>query len=129
MKLKRKIALIDDDHDDHEIFTGALGVADSSVHCICYDSAEEALQILKGEESALPEFIFLDLNMPRMSGIEFLQQIKLSHLAHLPVIIYSTAILPPDRKKIEELGAFRIFLKPNSEQELVMILRSILSNN
>jgi CheY-like chemotaxis protein len=126
MTSQRKVVLIDDDQDDHEIFTIALREAAPSVDCTCYDSAELALRELISRQSALPEYIFLDLNMPRMNGIQFLEKLKRSHLAHLRVIIYSTAVLPPDRKKLEELGAFKIYLKPNSDKELASILKKIL---
>jgi CheY-like chemotaxis protein len=129
MNSPRKVVLIDDDQDDHEIFTIALREAAPAVDCTCYDSAEIALRELTSHRSALPEYIFLDLNMPRMNGIQFLEKIKRSQLAHLPVIIYSTAVLPPDRKRLEELGAFKIYLKPNSDKELASILKKILSGN
>jgi CheY-like chemotaxis protein len=129
MKPKRKVVLIDDDHDDYEIFTMALSEADPSVDCIYYDSAKDALHKLTTHDHSLPDYIFLDLNMPGMSGIQFLEQFKRTTLSHLPVIIYSTTILPPHKEKIEELGVFKSFVKPYSHEELIKILKSVLDSN
>jgi CheY-like chemotaxis protein len=129
MKPKRKIVLIDDDHDDYEIFTMALTETDPSIDCIYYDSAKDALHKLANLQSSLPDFIFLDLNMPGMDGIQFLEEFKRTHMAHLPIIIYSTTILPPHRQKIEELGVYKSIVKPYSHGELIKILKTILVEN
>jgi CheY-like chemotaxis protein len=129
MKQRRKVVLIDDDHDDYEIFTMALSEADPSADCIYYDSAKVALHKLTAHDHLTPDYIFLDLNMPGMSGIQFLEQFKNTTLSHLPVIIYSTSILPPHKEKIEELGAFKAFVKPYSHGELIKILKGILEGS
>jgi CheY-like chemotaxis protein len=122
----RTVVLIDDDHDDFEIFSMALNEADPSITCIYYDSAKEALTKLTEKNSCLPEYIFLDLNMPGMNGLQFLENLKQTEVSHLPVIVYSTSILPPHREKIIKLGAFNSFIKPFSHSELTNILKSIL---
>src|ERR1700755_1270747 len=104
MKPKRTVVLIDDDHDDFEIFSMALSEADPSVVCVYYDSAKEALTKLTDHNLPEPDYIFLDLNMPGMNGLQFLESIKETKAAHLPVIVYSTSILPPHKEKIKNLG-------------------------
>jgi len=127
MNPNRTVVLIDDDHDDFEIFSMALSEADPSITCIHYDSANDALMKLTAPNALLPEFIFLDLNMPGMNGIQFLESLKQTSLAYLPVVIYSTSILPPHREKINKLGVFDSFIKPFSHSELINTLKSILS--
>lgn len=126
MKTFRTVALIDDDRDDYEIFSMALAEADPGIQCIYYDSAKEALTWLTQENHPLPDYIFLDLNMPGMSGLQFLEQLKQTTVAHLPVIIYSTSILPLHRDRINELGVFASFVKPFSQKELIKILKEVL---
>lgn len=127
MTASKTVVLIDDDPDDHEIFGMALQEAAPAVSVIYFDSAKDAL--LKMAEGTLAiDYIFLDLNMPGMSGIQFLESIKKEHrIAHVPVIVYSTSILPQHRQQIEDLGAFDSIVKPFSHQELIRILRNILS--
>lgn len=126
MKPNRTVVLIDDDHDDFEIFSMALKEADPSINCVYYDSAKEALTKLTEPNASVPDFIFLDLNMPGMNGLQFLESLKESTAAHLPVIIYSTSILPAHREKINKLGVLNSFIKPFSHRELIKILKSIL---
>lgn len=100
------IMIVDDDEDDREIFCEAVTEIDDKITCVDADNGENALQYLRDEKNAIPDFIFLDLNMPRLNGKECLVQIKkLSHLSKIPVVIYSTSNHPSDKKQTMELGA------------------------
>ena len=124
----QKVILIDDDPDDHEIFAMAMTDASASVTCVLYDSAEIALDELSKKPLPLPDYIFLDLNMPRMNGMQFLELLKKdSLLAGIPVIIYSTSILPSIRAQALQHGAFDFLAKPTSHLELIKSLKKILS--
>jgi CheY-like chemotaxis protein len=125
----KTIVLIDDDHDEHEIFQLALMQVDPSLHCTFFDSAQDALNKLTGSPTSLPEYVFLDLNMPGLTGIQFLEQIKRTHLASLRIIIYSTAIVPDHKKRIEELGVYKAVIKPSSDRDLVKLLKGVLGEN
>jgi CheY-like chemotaxis protein len=71
-----------------------------------------ALNLLNESESELPHFTLLDLNMPIMNGIEFLQEIKRNeNLKTLPVIIHTTSFNSSEVKKCEELGISGYFVK------------------
>jgi CheY-like chemotaxis protein len=122
----RTVVLIDDDHDDFEIFTMALKEVDPSITCIYYDSGKEALTGLTETQILLPEYVFVDLNMPGMNGIQFLESLNETDASHLKVIVYSTSILPLHKEKIKSLGVHHSFVKPFSHLELIKILKSIL---
>src|SRR5882724_11971933 len=95
MALSRKVVLVDDDPDDHEIFEMAITKASADAICIHYHSAETALGQMPNLPGKLPDYIFLDLNMPRMNGMQFLELIKKEEsLSSIPVIVYSTSIMP-----------------------------------
>jgi CheY-like chemotaxis protein len=71
-----------------------------------------ALELLTLNPTELPHFILLDLNMPIMNGIEFLQEIKRNeNLKTLPVIIHTTSFNSSEVKKCEELGICGYFVK------------------
>jgi len=128
MMVMRTVVLIDDDPDDHEIFDMAILEASALAKCIHFDSAETALNQLAGFGGALPDYIFLDLNMPRMNGIQFLEHLKKEDaLAHIPVIVYSTSILPSTRVQALQHGAFDFLAKPPSYNELTRVLKHLLS--
>ena len=104
--------LVDDDEDDREVFCLALNQVDPSVTCITACDGLEALLILE-EESIVPDYIFLDLNMPRMDGKECLREIrKQKHLAHVPVIIFSTSSADKEKAETKRLGATSFIVKP-----------------
>ena len=81
-------------------------------------NGEEALDMLLGRNGTpaiepLPEVILLDLNMPRMNGLEFLEVVRATpELAHLPVFITTTSALDPDREAAQRLGVSGYILKP-----------------
>ena len=75
-------------------------------------NGEEALKKLRST-SALPDIILLDLNMPRMSGIEFLEILKSDNvLKYLPTIILTTSENRADLLKCYELGIAGYIIKP-----------------
>jgi CheY-like chemotaxis protein len=111
-KMRKTCLLVDDDEDDKEIFLLALAEANPSIECFIASDGLEALSILK-EGSFIPDYIFLDLNMPLMSGKECLAEIrKLPHLVHVPVIIFSTSSSQKDIRDTQALGASSFITKP-----------------
>jgi CheY-like chemotaxis protein len=112
--------LIDDDFDDQEIFSLALEKVDSSFTFISANSGSEALQMLGNRQLSVPDFIFLDLNMPRMNGKECLKEIKkFEHLKDIPVVIYSTSSMRNDIAETSSLGAADFITKPFNMVDLV----------
>jgi CheY-like chemotaxis protein len=123
----RNILLIDDDEDDQEIFMTALEKVDSTIYCDRLFDAREALSKLNAQEIS-PDLIFLDLNMPVMNGQQFLAAIKkIEELKNIPVIILSTSSLQSTKQLTKELGAMDFHSKPENFQDLVKILKSILT--
>jgi CheY-like chemotaxis protein len=105
--------LIDDDEDDQEIFTLALREADASIRCVTANDGVEALTRLTGDKTFIPDYIFLDLNMPLMNGKECLREIrKHTHLRDVPVIIFSTSSEPHEIEETRRLGANEFITKP-----------------
>lgn len=104
--------LVDDDEDDKEIFSLALTEANPGVRCVIASDGLEALSLL-ARDSFVPDYIFLDLNMPLMSGKECLAAIrKQPHLSHVPVIIFSTSSSHADVQDTIALGASSFITKP-----------------
>jgi CheY-like chemotaxis protein len=119
--------LVDDDIDDHEIFKSALAKVDEDLELITATNGYEALNILS-IANKLPDYIFVDLNMPRMGGLQFLKEIKKTDkLKNIPVIIYTTSSNPIDIAQTKELGAILFITKPSRFSELCNLLRSLIS--
>ncbi len=122
--------LIDDDQDDQEIFALALEESGLNTQCIISNNATEALERLSQDNTFLPDYIFLDLNMPRINGIQLLTEIKkISYLQHIPVVIYSTSSHPKDKEATLGLGAAAFITKPSDIKELSMLLKDFFQTH
>ena len=129
MTKTRKILIIDDDLDDQVLLIEALRDWDAAINLQTATNGHHALELLLNSLHDLPNLIFLDLNMPRMNGIQFLHEIKKrEQLRDLPVIIYSTSSDQKDMAETARLGAEHFITKPTGLSELKLRLRSVLSH-
>jgi len=122
------LLLIDDDADDQEIFSIALQNINSLIRFVISDNCKDALEKLSKDKMFKPDFIFLDLNMPGMSGSQCLTEIKKQNrFKHVPVIIYTTSSGQRDKDETKKLGADYFLTKPTDINKLITILKKILS--
>ena len=129
MNKVRKILIVDDDSDDQNLLIEALRDWDASIKFQTATNGHHALLLLNNSLPELPNLIFLDLNMPRMNGIQFLHEIKKrQEFRELPVIIYSTSSDPKDVTETARLGAENFITKPTGLSELKITLKSVLSH-
>ncbi|UYQ91363.1 response regulator [Chitinophaga horti] len=120
--------LIDDDADDLEFFTLAIQRLKEQVHCIAFDDGAEALKKLSDDTTLRPDFIFLDLNMPRIQGKQILKEMKkLQRLDTIPVIIYSTSSETHDMEETKALGAADYIVKAPSIKLLSERLEQVIN--
>jgi CheY-like chemotaxis protein len=100
------ILLVDDDHEDcffHQIVINKMNIAESIAIA---KNGIEALEFLKKDNPVIPELIFLDINMPKMNGWEFLEHYK--HLdkerkARITIMMLTTSANPDDVRKAQEM--------------------------
>ena len=79
----------------------------------------DGFEVLHNNIKELPDYIFLDLNMPLMDGKSFLKKIKKDEgLKDIPIIVYTTSDRPKDRTDTIALGADYFLTKPTSYQML-----------
>ena len=109
------------------MFIEALRTIDPDCDCITAMDGEEALYKLTSGLPQSPDFIFLDLNMPRINGRECLAAIKKSaKLKQIPVIIYSTSAEKRDMDETIQSGAAYFLQKPNRFDELSKAICNII---
>ena len=122
------IMIIDDDPDDKDLFIEIINQVDPQYDCLWGKDGVEGLKILS-QLSKLPDYIFLDLNMPRMNGIQCLSEIKQNKkFSNIPVVIYSTSGQEADIEETKKLGAFHYITKPTRFADLHQALTELLSN-
>jgi CheY-like chemotaxis protein len=103
----------DNDTEDHEIFQDVVKELDPGIEVIKAMDGIEALKILESV-IILPDAVFLDLNMPLMSGIECVSILRSDvRFKATPIVIYSTTSNPLEVQKALAAGASKFLVKGN----------------
>lgn len=117
--------LVDDDPDDQELFKYAVQKVGTPVELTVADDGVHALELLNNEQFS-PDIIFMDLNMPRLNGLECISEIKkMERLSAVPLYIFSTAHEYQNNIDIKRLGVDRYVEKPSNVLDLVPMLSEI----
>jgi len=123
MKDTMSLLIVDDDADDRMLFIEAVKEVDEDIECITANDGQQALELLQNEDSSLPDLIFLDIRMPRLSGKKCLAELKKDErLKHIPVIIYTTSREVEESKELKEMGAYHFISKPSNTQEIYYLV-------
>ncbi|WP_247235643.1 response regulator [Telluribacter sp. SYSU D00476] len=119
---------IDDDAEEHEIFTIAMIRLNPFLNCVTVKSGTHAVEKLQNDVNFTPDYIFLDLNMPGMDGKQCLAHLKkIDRLERVPIIIFSTSSNETDVKETMKLGSHGYVVKPDTISELVGTLGQIIN--
>lgn len=128
MNKRVTILFADDDSDDRALFCKAVEEVDSDLICHTFEDGYEALKYLRNTKNPLPDYIFLDLRMPKMSGKKCLQEIRSDdRLKEIPVIMYSTSDDVEDSKDLAESGATHFVTKPTNADEIYYLISMVLT--
>lgn len=129
MTLNRlRIVLADDDPDDRELFQMAMNQLEIRTELTMLATGKELINYLRNSETILPNILFLDLNMPTMTGFECLLEIKKDPgLKGMTVVIYSTSSSEKDIEATFLNGANIYINKPNNFSDLKSILKKVLA--
>jgi CheY-like chemotaxis protein len=121
----RPILLVEDDQVDVMTIRRALREIHVTNPVVTAENGEDALRYLRGDDER-PCIILLDLNMPIMNGIEFLQHAKRDEtLRSIPVIVLTTSEEQEDKVSSFDLGVAGYMAKPVDYRRFVDIIRSI----
>jgi len=122
----KPILLVEDDTIDARTVKRALQDLRTETPLINLADGEEALRYLQNDQNARPCIILLDLNMPRMNGIEFLRVVKADdNLKTIPVIVLTTSKEERDVVDSFDLCVAGYIVKPVGYEQFVEIIRTI----
>ncbi len=126
MKNSRPVLLAEDDSVDAMTVERAfkdLKITNQLVHTT---NGEEALEYLRNENNVIPCLILLDLNMPKMNGIEFLKVVKADDLLKsIPVVVLTTSKEEQDIVESFKLSAAGYMVKTVDYKKFVEIIRTV----
>ncbi|MEZ4888177.1 MAG: response regulator [Chitinophagales bacterium] len=128
MTTNRAILLVEDDMVD--IMTVKRAVKELQINnpLIVARNGEEGVSYLETCREDLPFIILLDINMPRMNGIEFLKIVKQDKTFRtIPIVILTTSQEEQDRYESFHLGVAGYMVKPVHYQQFVELIRMINS--
>jgi CheY-like chemotaxis protein len=126
-----RILVTDDDIDDREFFADAVEDLNLGYPVEFCENGLALLDRLYDNNLAMPDIIFLDLNMPIMSGFEVLKQIREDvKFKNIPIIaIYSTSATEDGVKDTFGLGANAYVVKPISFNDLKKLLKKVIETD
>ncbi|KGO95022.1 response regulator [Flavobacterium subsaxonicum] len=124
------IMLADDDEDDRLFFKEAFEEVKIKYDISTFNDGEQLMEYLSDPQNSLPDIVFLDLNMPRKSGMECLKEIRSSdRLKRISVAIYSTSSSEQDIEDTFVAGANVYIKKPNDFNMLKKVLSDVVHIN
>ena len=126
MKNSKSILLIEDDQVDAMTVKRALKDLRLPHELIHSENGEAALVYLKAETSRHPGVILVDLNMPKMNGIEFLRNIKSDpELRKIPVVVLTTSRNEKDVVESFEFSVAGYMVKPADYKKFMEAIKVI----
>lgn len=128
---QKKIMLIDDDKIFNYLHLKTLEQIDGNYEIVSYDSAVEAFECLIASAiEDLPDIIFLDINMPELTGFELIDMIKDQKneiLQHLKIVIVTSSLNPYDYEIQKQYHVIKEFCsKPLNMESAAKILNDLL---
>lgn len=129
MEISNTCILVCDDPLDQAVFS--LTLAEVSPRTICFGVQDPADALyFMAEESLIPDYMFVELNMPGMSAVEFLKMIKqIDDLRSISVIVHCVAADPAKVHELRKLGAHAIYTRPYKYKSLHNLLNLYFGND
>jgi len=123
---RRTILLIEDDHVDAMTVSRAFKEINAAHLLQIVHNGEEALAYLQKEQSIRPSIILLDLNMPKMNGIEFLRIVKKDNtFKNIPVIVLTSSQDEEDKNESYAHSVAGYIIKPADYCHFIEVVRII----
>ena len=124
-----KLFLMEDNSDD--VILTKLALEKSKIHFSLevVNNGQDAVKKLIGKTNILPDLILLDINLPRMNGIEVLSSIKSELVLNkIPIVMFTSSDSPFDMKHCYENGASLYLKKPNDINGFMDAIKNIVNH-
>jgi len=126
MKSNLPVLLLEDDEVDRMNVERAFSDLKIKNKIVSAENGEEGLVYLRDEKKERPCIILLDINMPKMDGIEFLRVIKEDDaMKMIPVVVLTTSEEQTDKVNSYNLGVAGYILKPVDYNQFVEVIKGV----
>ena len=124
------VILADDDEDDRLFFSEAFDELKINTKVSTFNDGVYLMDYFNSEDAILPQVLFLDLNMPRKSGLECLKELRANDkFQDVAIAIYSTSSSEEDVENTFVLGANIYIKKPSDFKSLKKVLSDVVTLN
>ncbi len=126
-----RIILADDSVSDAYFFQAVLNKLPFYTQLSVFETGEELMRHLNENSASMPDVLFLDMNLPRKTGLVCLGEIKSNeNLKQLPVVIYTGGFIAVNADLLYEKGAHYFVQKGNSEslQKALEFILGLIAN-
>ncbi len=125
---RRRLLLVDDSKEDRFLMKRALTECglDYDVQ-EAWDGEEAALLLTRCmQNDSLPEFVILDIVLPKLSGMELLEKLASHGFAQRTRVIVLSSVLPTkETAKLQQLGVLGVFEKPLELEDFLSLGRKV----
>lgn len=125
-----EILLVEDSVSDAKLYERWLSESAlvKSIHLV--RDGETALDFLRGDGPftgvSPPDLVLLDVNLPRMGGLEVLAEVKSdSRLAKIPIVMMTSSVFEDDQRQAHELQVDLFVRKPSDADEFTALVKSL----
>ena len=126
MRSSKPILVVEDDRVDAMTIKRTFADIHVPNRVVLLSNGEEALDYLGNSQNDRPCIMLLDLNMPKMNGLEFLKIVKNdTGLKRIPVVVLTTSRDRQDRYESFDLGASGYMIKPIEHTEFINVIEAI----
>ncbi|MCF6437798.1 MULTISPECIES: response regulator [Pseudoalteromonas] len=121
------IILVDDDPDDIYLFTTACEHVEPKPNLVVLQNGEQLLEYIDAHNNLSSQVFLIDLNMPKMGGLDAMRHIQQKGLSEkLCLISYTTSSHPSDIESAFSLGAKSYITKPSKIVDLIEFLQVLI---
>ncbi len=123
MKVERplEVLIVDDNPGDAALIIVLLEDLGLPIHISIAENGEKALDILdkvNGPSCPAPDFVVLDLNLPKVNGFDVLELMKSTpRLSSIPVVVMTGSLNKEDEIRSRRMGVTDYWIKPSSERD------------
>jgi CheY-like chemotaxis protein len=130
MHMTKTVIFIDDDQDDLDIITDVIHEIGESILPVVFKDPEKASHAIITERNVSPQHIFIDNNMPRITGEKLLAEIRnIRALDHVTVTMLCTSISSKEASRYRSSGANFTFEKPMAIHCYHKMFKTVLALN